>query len=515
MRFRIIIAMIAIATTVLLAKTVEFIKPAASSEIELQDAEAAKHNTEGANYQMIDTYKFPGFKIVQYELSVLSHFSYLLISDNECFVVDPGRDIDVYLAGGKQQGITIKGIYLTHSHTDFVVGHMELASRLDVPIYVSAQSGAEYKHQSIQDGDTVEIGQAIIKFLDAPGHTPDGTLASVSHKQEPAKPLVLLSGDTLFIGSAGRPNLFGGDIAASTLASMMFDNWYAKLAKLSGEVQILPAHGAGSLCGAHLSDKSTSTIGAQRTANSSLHYKDRGEFMANILEGLPQASQYFGHNAALNRTGPPLIDWHPKELPFVEPVDALSDIKQYYVADIRDADAYAAGHIPNSVNIGIRERFETWIGSMVPGDAKLIVCGDNDDQLREAVRRRHRVGDQPDCIKLDTWNTASLSLAQNKTANPSEFYAAMPTNGSPLIVDVRLPAQWMALRVGATVNLPLNELAKKSVLLDRQQKIVTVCNSVYRSSMAVGVLQREGFANGSNMKGGSQAAGSHGHRFQT
>ena len=499
------ITLTALATFVLSATAVESVKSATSGDIALQDTESAKHDDEAAEYQIIDTYQYPGFEVVQYELSVLSHFSYLLISDGECLVVDPGRDVDVYLDASKKQRLTIKGVYLTHSHADFVAGHVELASRLDVPIYVSAKSGAEYEHEPIKDGDTIEIGQAIVKFLDSPGHTPDGTVALISSKQAPAKPAVLLSGDTLFIGSVGRPDLLGGDMAASALASMMFDTWYDKLSKLPDDVQLLPAHGAGSLCGAHLSDEPTSTIGAQRTANPYFRYKDRGEFIASILEGLPQAPQYFGHNAALNRKGPPLVEWNPKELPFVEPVQALSDIEQYYVADIRDADAYSAGHIPGSVNIGIRGRFETWIGIMVPWDAQLVLCGDNDDELREAIHRLHRVGYKPECIKIDKWKSASQSLAQNEMTEPSDLYAAMQTTESPVIVDVRLPAEWMALRVGATVNLPLNELAQKSITLDHKDKIVTVCNSAYRSSMAVGVLEREGFVNVSNMKGGSQA----------
>lgn len=505
MSIRNTLAMVTLAVFVLPATAAESVKPATSSDIALKDTESAKHGFEAAKYQLIDTYSHPGFKVVQYELSVLSHFSYLLISDHECLVVDPGRDVDVYLKACEDQGVTIKGVYLTHSHADFVAGHIELASRLEVPIYVSAKSGAEYECELVKDGDTIEIGQAVVKFLDSPGHTPDGTVALISSKEKPASPAVLLSGDTLFIGSVGRPDLLGGDMAASTLASMMFDTWYGKLSKLPDTVQILPAHGAGSLCGAHLSDEPTSTIGAQRTANPYLRYKDRGEFIASILEGLPQAPQYFGHNAALNRKGPPLVDWEPKELPFVEPIDALTDIKQYYVADIRDADAYAAGHIPNSVNIGIRGRFETWVGIMVPWDARLIVCGDNDEELAEAIHRLHRVGYQPECIKLGTWKSASQSMAQNAMTEPDRLYAAMQTSESPVIVDVRLPAEWMALRVGATVNLPLNELSEKSITLDREQQLVTVCNSAYRSSMAVGVLQREGFVNVSNMKGGSQA----------
>ena len=475
-----------------------------SAAAEIQDAEAATHGDAAALYQIIQTYEFPEVKIIQLELAVLSHYSYLVISDGDCLVVDPGRDISTYLALAKKEGATIQGVWLSHSHADFIAGHMEFIKQLDVPIYISQRAGAGFVHKPLKEGATIEVGQAVLTLLETPGHTLDSMCAVVSSKQNPGKPLVLFSGDTLFIGSVGRPDLMGGDVAASSLASMMFDTWTKKLSKLPDDVLVLPAHGAGSLCGAHLSDQPSSTIGQQRVENAILRQKSRGEFIAAILEGLPVAPQYFAHDAAINRKGPEPVDWNPASPPWVEPSAELTDPSKYYVVDLRDAKSFAAGHIPNSVNIGLRGRLETWTGIMVPWDAQLVVAG-SEEELKEAVYRLHRVGFRPKCVSFDQWKEAGLPLKQSELIEPRALYALMQSPESPVIVDVRLPSEWMALRIGATVNLPLNELAADSGKLDRSQHLVAVCNSAYRSSMAVGVLQRQGFEHVASMDGGTEA----------
>jgi glyoxylase-like metal-dependent hydrolase (beta-lactamase superfamily II) len=205
----------------------------------IKDTEAATHATDAAWYQVKDTYRFPGFKVIQLELGVLSHYSYLLISGAEAMVVDPGRDVDVYREIAKKEGAAIVAVYLTHSHADFVDGHVELA---DVaPIYISAKTGAKYDHKPVKEGSTLAVGDALVTFLDTPGHTPDGTCAVVASKQKPGQPLLVFTGDTLFIGSVGRPDLLGEGMAASTLAAMMFDTWNEKLARLPDDARIFPA----------------------------------------------------------------------------------------------------------------------------------------------------------------------------------------------------------------------------------------------------------------------------------
>ncbi len=480
------------------------IGPIRSAPAQIQDAESATHGDEAASYQIIGTYEFAGGKVIQFDLAVLSHFSYMLISDNECLVVDPGRDITTYLQTAQKEGCQIKAVYLTHSHADFVAGHVEFAQELGVPIYISVNANAQYEHQAIREGDTIEVGQAMVRILDTPGHTPDCTCGVLFNRQNVQKPLMMFTGDTLFVGSVGRPDLLGENMSAATLASQMFDTWTQKLSKLPDDVLILPAHGAGSLCGAHLSDEPTSTIGQQKVSNTILQHENRGEFIAAILDGLPEAPQYFKHNAAMNRQGPKPVDWNPPELPLVAPSTDLLDIANYYVVDVRDAASYAAGHIPNSVNIALRGRFETWVGIMVPWEANAVLVG-SEDELQEAVYRLHRVGYEPQCLPMDQWTAASLPIKTSKTMAPRDLYSQMQSSESPIVVDVRLPSEWMALRIGTVVNIPLSHLAQEAVKLDRTQPIIAVCNSAYRSSLAIGVLERLGFEDVRSMTGGSEA----------
>jgi len=471
---------------------------------EIADAEAATHGDKAASYQVVDTYEFPGFKIIQFDLAVLSHYSYMLVTEGECLVVDPGRDIFAYLEAAKREGVKIVGVWLTHSHADFVSGHIEFAKQLGVPLRISERAGAGYQHVSLKDGDTLQVGNAVLTFLATPGHTPDSMCGLIAGRQSPDQPLAMLTGDTLFIGSVGRPDLLGENMSASTLASMMFDTWTQKLSRLPDGVMILPAHGAGSLCGAHLSDEPASTLGQQRVSNPYLQYKSRGEFIAAILEGLSDAPQYFAHNAAMNRQGPETVDWSPTALPSLPPVADLTDPAKHFVVDVRDARQYAEGHIPNSVNIALRGRFETWTGIMVPWDANTVVTG-SAEEVAEALYRLHRVGYKPACVLFDAWQQAGLPLTKNEMTPPGELHAQMQTPDSPIVVDVRLPSEWMALRIGTVVNLPLNELPRKAMKLDKTQRIVAVCNSAYRSSLAVGVFERLGFQHVSSMAGGGEA----------
>jgi rhodanese-related sulfurtransferase len=356
----------------------------------------------------------------------------------------------------------------------------------------------------LKEGSIITVGQVEVRILETPGHTPESTSGLLFSKQNPDNPLAILSGDTLFVGSVGRPDLMGGQVAAASLASMMFDTWYNKLARLPDDVMVFPAHGAGSLCGAHLSDEPTSTIGAEKASNIYLQHKSRGEFVAAILEGLPEAPQYFKHNAAMNKKGPDPVVWNAPLPMFGQPYHRLTDPSGYYVVDLREAGQYADGHVPNSVNIGLRGRLETWMGIMVPWDADMVLVGSK-EELKEAVSRLTRVGYSPKTMLWETWKSAGLETRINKLVKPLELYNRINKGTGPVVVDVRLPTEWMGLRIGTVLNLPLNRLAKESSKLVPDEEVVAVCNSAYRSSMAVGVLEREGFTKAASLDGGSQA----------
>lgn len=472
----------------------------------IKDAEQASHDDSAARVQVVDTYEYSGFQVVQFNLAVLSHYSYLLVSDGKALAIDPARDVEAYLELLRQKGWTLEGVFLTHSHADFVAGHMELARSANCPIYANRASQALFPHQPLGEGSTLQVGQASVSILETPGHTPDGLCAAVYSPGEPKSPKLLFTGDTLFVGSVGRPDLMGGTLAASSLASMLFDTWTKKLAPLDDSVAVYPAHGAGSLCGAHLRDDPRSTVGTERRTNPYLQHRTRSEFVAAVLDGLPDAPQYFKHNAKLNHDGPPLVD---RTAPL--PGDSTAALAMplptgTVVIDLRDAKPYAAGHVPGSLNIGLRGRLETWTGIMVPWGTEVHLLG-SEAELTEAVGRLHRVGYAvAGTLRWEAWQAAGKPIATTEVLEPRKLHESVQKGEGPLIVDVRLPAEWMAVRIGQIVNLPLDKLAALApVKLDRNEPIVAVCNSAFRSSLAVGVLERLGFRKAMSLAGGTEA----------
>jgi glyoxylase-like metal-dependent hydrolase (beta-lactamase superfamily II)/rhodanese-related sulfurtransferase len=471
---------------------------------QIKDTESQTHGADSSSSSIVDTYSFPGFKVIQFTLPVLSIYSYLLVSDGEALLIDPVRDVSVYIETAKKEGVVIKGVYLTHSHADFVAGHMEVVNLLGCPIYQSHKSGVSYPIKAVDENSDVNIGKATLKFMDTPGHTPDGMCCAVYGADQKKSPEALFTGDVLFVGSVGRPDLLEGTISAAWLAAALYDSWTNKISKLPDSVVIFPAHGAGSLCGAHLGDEPKSTIGQERVSNPYLQYTKKFEFIAAVLQGLPEAPQYFKHNAKMNREGPPVVKVDsglPSEL---KPTIELSQPDKYFLVDVRDAQSYAKAHIPNSVNIAARGRLETWVGTIVPWGAKLALVAD-EAELKESLHRLHRVGYSADVIKFDSWEKAGLPVTVGKLRTPKELYGLMQNGESPLIVDVRLPSEWMAMRIGAVLNLPLNKLASLSSQLDPDQPVMVVCNSAYRSSLAQGILEREGFKKAESLDGGSEA----------
>ncbi len=480
----------------------------AAEEGKIKDTESATHGDEAAKHQIVDTYRFQGFEVVQVNLPVLSHYSYILASGKEALIVDPDRDVQFYLDFASKNRLTIKGVYLTHSHADFVAGHLEIVKAADCPIYQSASSGAVYKINPMKEGSSFKIGSAMVKVLETPGHTPDGTCGLVFSGEEDKAGKVLFTGDTLFVGSVGRPDLLEGKMTAASLASMSFDTWKNKLSKLDDSILVLPAHGAGSLCGAHLSESPKSTIGVERTSNPYTTLKSRSDYISAVLRDLPEAPQYFKHNAAMNRQGPALVNWSAPLPLEVKAEQGLMERSKFYLVDIRDSIVYAAEHIPGSVNIGARGRFETWVGTMVPWamheSDKLVLLGSK-AELKEALHRLHRIGYEAGIMTLEAWKAARLPTKKVEFIGPSELYARMKAGTAPIIVDVRLPHEWMGLRIGEVVNLPLTHLSELSAKLDPAQPVVTVCNSAYRSSMAVGLLEGKGFQKVTSLAGGSEA----------
>ncbi|WP_136809858.1 rhodanese-like domain-containing protein [Desulfosediminicola flagellatus] len=468
----------------------------------LKDTESATHADKAAIYDIVNIYDFEGFKLIQATLGVLSHYSYILESEGQALIVDPGRDVQFYLDTAQSRNLKIVGVFLSHSHADFVAGHMELVKATGCPIYQSSKSNAQYTISPVDDGAELKIGKARLVIRDTPGHVIDGSSALV-YSPDKQEPELMLSGDYLFVGSVGRPDLVKGTTSAA-LAGALFDTWHQKISKLPDAVKVFPAHGAGSLCGAHLRDAPFTTIGEERTSNPYLQHSSRSEFITAVLSELSEPPQYFAHNAAMNMQGPELIDQQLSLPEKLLPDVSFTDIDKYIVVDIRDAKSFAQGHIPNSINIAIRGRFETWTGIMIPWDSHLVLCGEEND-LIEAFQRLHRVGYTGKHILYSDWQKAGLPQLHNELISPENLYSAMQAGTEPIIVDVRLPNEWMGLRIGTVLNLPLNKLAELSAKLDHDNAIVAVCNSAYRSTMAIGIFERNGFSKVTSLDGGSEA----------
>lgn len=491
------------------------------------DAEAAKHGDEAASLQIVKKTEItqPDLIFRQYDLSVLSHYSYLVGSKGEAIVVDPARDIARYVKDAAQLGLKITRIYLTHSHADFIAGHVELAKATGAPIIINKATGALYPHLYVNDGDVLQFGNIRLQVLTTPGHTPDGTCMTLYHPADAKDPRLVFTGDTLFIGSVGRPDLLGDNMSAAELARMGFESWAAKLSKLPDGTLIFPAHGAGSLCGAHLSDEPVSTIGEQRKQNAYLQHKDLTSYVMAVLDGLPEAPQYFQHNAKINHDGPQLIDQAPRMPPVLDSA-AIQKLaaEGAWLIDARDAKDFSAGHIPGAINIGIRGRFETWTGMMIPWGAPFVLIG-SEENVAEARQRLHRIGyDSPaGFLKggMDAWQKASLPRNTLRLVQPNELAEQIKKGTAPVLVDVRLPSEWMGLRIAQQLlNIPVNKLFAEKKRLDPGMPVLTICNSAYRSSMGASVLLKAGFKDVRNLQGGGEAwieaglpsfgAGSHG-----
>jgi hydroxyacylglutathione hydrolase len=474
------------------------------------DAEAAKHGFEAADVRVVAEEDLPGFVFRQFDLAVLSHYSYLIGSAGEALVVDPARDVDVYIKTAKDLGLKITGIYLTHSHADFVAGHTELAKLTGAPIYINKLSEAGYDHQPLTDNYEIKVGGIRCVVRLTPGHTPDGTCLFVHHPANAPDPRLCLTGDTLFIGSVGRPDLMGGSWTAAQLAEMIFNTWQNVLSRAPDATQIYPAHGAGSLCGANLSDANVSTFGEQKQTNPYTKYKDLATFTMAVLDGLPEAPQYFGKNAAMNRAGPPPVDWSAQMPAGLSPSDvAQKAAVGACIIDVREAAEFAQGHVPGSLSIPIRGRFETWTGIMVPWGTPFVLVG-SDKQVKEATFRMHRVGyDSPAGYlkgSVASWQTAGKPLRTVTLVKARELHRQIQEGKAPILVDVRLPKEWMALRIARQLlNMPINELHKDAAKLNPKMPVMTICNSAYRSSMGASVLLKGGFEDVCNLEGGSKA----------
>jgi glyoxylase-like metal-dependent hydrolase (beta-lactamase superfamily II)/rhodanese-related sulfurtransferase len=444
----------------------------------------------------------------QFYLGCLAHASYMIGSDGEAAVVDPRRDVDSYIEEARAQGLEIRHIIETHLHADFVSGHRELAHRTGAKIYFGAKAGAKFEHVPVREGDEIRMGHVLLRFLETPGHTPESVSILVIDRAVSDVPKAVLTGDTLFIGDVGRPDLLGATMTAQELAGMLYDSLHGKLLTLPDSVEVYPAHGAGSLCGRNISSETSSTIGQQRQFNYALKPMPKEDFVRMMTTDLPEAPRYFARDVAINRGGASELGELPEPAPLeARDVEALQR-KGAIVLDTRPAAQYGAAHVPGSLHIGLSGQFASWAGALVSPQAPILLVAEDEEQVREARVRLARVGIENVAGYLAggilEWDRAGLPLATMEQINVGELDERL-REGGVRVVDVRRPGEWKSGHIGGAVHRPLNALAESAGALSKDEPLVIVCAGGYRSSIATSVLERQGFTRITNVVGGMAA----------
>ena len=443
----------------------------------------------------------------QFYLGCLAHASYMLGSEGEAAVVDPQRDVDLYLKAANEHGLKIRHIFETHLHADFVSGHVELAERTGATIHIGAKAGATFPHEALRDGSEVKLGKIRITALETPGHTPEGVSLVITDEEKSAKPWAVLTGDTLFIGDVGRPDLSKAH-TPQQLAGMMYDSLHGKLLKLSDDVLVYPAHGAGSLCGRSMRAERSSTIGTERLTNHALQIKSRDEFIRQLTENLPARPEYFLQDAQINRKGAPALGELP-ELSPVSPQELKTLLEQgVFALDVRPNAEFAAAHVPDSVNIALSGQFASWAGALMGLGAKPVLIADTPEQYSEARMRLARVGieDPRGFLQggMAAWKQAGLPAAQLPQITALELDECLSSHGLQ-VLDVRREPEWQAGHIAEAAWFPLDQFKISAPEVDLAKPLAVHCQGGYRSMIACSLLRRAGVENVVNVSGGFDA----------
>lgn len=447
----------------------------------------------------------------QFYLGCLAHASYLIGSEGEAVVVDPQRDVDEYLAEASAQELQIKYVIETHLHADFVSGHQEIAARTGAEIVFGEKADFAFPHHAVREGDEITIGKASLRFIETPGHTPEGICVLVTDTSDPTQAQKLLTGDTLFIGDVGRPDLAGGKgYTPQMMAEMLYDSLHGKLLKLPDSVEVYPAHGAGSMCGKNMSKETSSTIGEQRKFNYALKPMSREDFVTMMTADLPEAPSYFPKDAEINRSGArELSELQPPKSLTPQEVSALRD-EGHVLLDVRSAADFGTAHVPGSMNIGLGGQFAMWAGSLIPLNSSIVIIADTGAQVDESVVRLARVGIEN--VKgylnggVQSWREAGLQVDSIEQVSVAELKEQM-ANADLQIVDVRRPGEYVNGHVPRAFNAPLASLDESlgPLPLEKNKLTAVICAGGYRSSAAASLLQKQGFSNLINVSGGTGA----------
>ncbi len=440
-------------------------------------------------------------KFKQFYLGCLAHASYYIGSGEEAAIVDPQRDVQQYLDEAEATGQRIKYVIETHSHADFVSGHLELAGKTGAEIIYGQRAKTQFPTLKVKDGDKLTVGSIELSFMETPGHTPEGITIVATDTENESAPLKMFTGDTLFIGDVGRPDLIGSKgFTAEEMGAMLYDSIHTKILPLPDSTEVYPAHGAGSLCGKSLSKETWSTLGEQRLSNYALKQMTKEEFIAVVACDQPEVPAYFPISAAQNLKGSASLDdlEKPKELTTDE-ILSFDGI----VIDVRKNAEYGRGHVPNSINIGLGGQFASWAGTLIPIGTPVAIVSDSKQQVDEAFMRLARVGIETtqgyiliNDVSSETRKVEQVSVGfvnEAKAANKIQF------------VDVRRQAEHANGHASGTINIPVDRLSREIDQLDAEIPTYLICQSGYRSSLGTSILENAGFKSIFNVTGGTQA----------
>lgn len=449
----------------------------------------------------------------QYYLGCLAHASYLIADEAAAVaaVVDPQRDVEQYLEDADRLGCRIGHVFLTHFHADFVAGHLELRERAGAAIHLGARARAEYPFSAMGDGDAVQLGEIRLTVLETPGHSPESISILVSDPVQDVDPYAVLTGDTLFIGDVGRPDLRAAlGWSAEDLAGMLYESLHEKLARLPDDTLVYPAHGAGSLCGKSLSTDTVSTIGVQLAYNYALAPMSRERFIETVTADLPDAPAYFTYDAVLNARERPTLEQtlerEVRPLTLEQTLELLAAGAQ--LLDTRDGAKFEGAHLKGSVNVGLGGSYATWCGTLLDPERPIVLIAEPGREVEAATRLGRIAFDtiagylaggmealagEPDLIdRIERITAGSLT---------EQLVAQAP----PLLIDVRAPGEWEQERIDSAVNVPLSRFPERLETLPRDREIVVYCASGYRSAIAAGLLRRDGFPHVADLVGGMAA----------
>jgi hydroxyacylglutathione hydrolase len=430
----------------------------------------------------------------------LAHASYLFGADGEAVVVDPKRDVEDYLAAAERHGARIVAILETHPHADFVSGHVELAARAGAAIFVSHRAQARYPHRDLRHGETLPVGSLQVTALETPGHSPD----SLSFFVEDGGQRVVFTGDTLFVGDVGRPDLRDADADPRAMATALYGTLHEVLYRLPDDTVVYPAHGAGSLCGRKIGSAPRTTIGAEKRANWANQFPDRKAFVTAMLANLPDRPAYFAADVRMNLAGARPLAQVPQPV-LLDPA-ALRNTHPL-ILDTRDPAAYGAAHLAQSLNIGVAlPVFSTWVGSFVAMDRPLVLVVDHPEEAQRAWLELARIGYERIegylVADAEAWRAAGLEVRATRQMGVCCLEGWLREGGR--LVDVRTAAEWSEGHLDAATWVPLSALPERLAEVP-PGPVPILCSSGYRSSLATSLLERAGRTDVANVRGGWSA----------